>query len=119
MRVGFGKSGGLIDIIKKHIILALEKMGISHHETVKKSNMKVSKKLLGILVVAVAMTACNNSSESAANSVDSAAKAAADTVKAAADTAIKRMDSAATAVMDSAKSKMSAAADSVKSAIKK
>jgi outer membrane PBP1 activator LpoA protein len=84
------------------------------------------KKLLAILVLAGALTACNNSSESAASSADSTIKAAADSMKVAADTMVKKMDSGMNAAVDSAKSKMGAAADkmgaaadSVKKAVSK
>lgn len=69
------------------------------------------KKLLTILVVAGALTACNNSSDSAANTADSTIKAAADSMKVATDTMVNKMDSGMKNVVDSAKSKMGAAAD--------
>ena len=84
-----------------------------------KSKINLMKKLIAILLVAGAITACN-SSESAASGTDSATKAATDTtMKAASDSAVKKMDSTASAVADTAKSKMSAVKDSAKKAIKK
>ena len=83
------------------------------------NKISTMKKLFAILVVAGALVACNNSSESAASSVDSAAKAATDTVKNAVDTTMKKVDSTAKAMVDTAKAKVSAAADSAKKAIKK
>ena len=84
-----------------------------------KSKKNLMKKLIAILLVAGAITACN-SSGSAASSADSAAKAATDTtMKAASDSAVKKADSVVSGVADSAKSKMSAVKDSAKKAIKK
>jgi len=76
------------------------------------------KKLLGILVIAGAMTACNNSTETT-TTIDSTVKAVADTVKTAVDSAVHKIDSSAKAVVDTAKAKIGAAADSAKKAVKK
>jgi outer membrane PBP1 activator LpoA protein len=83
------------------------------------SKRKSMKKLFAIVVVAVAMTACNNSAESTASQIDSTAKAAADSVKAAVDTAAAKVDSAISTTADSAKAKIGAVVDSAKKAIKK
>jgi hypothetical protein len=57
------------------------------------------KKLLGVLAIAVAMAACNNSGVegSSASSADSATKMAADSVKTPVDSSARKMDSTATA----------------------
>jgi hypothetical protein len=54
--------------------------------TQKFKNNTSMKKLLGVLVIAAAMTACNNSTDSTATKTDSAVKSVDSTVKAAADT---------------------------------
>ena len=57
-----------------------------------------AKKLFGVLVIAAAMTACNNSGDaSSTGAADSAAKAATDSVKPSTDTSAKKMDSTAVA----------------------
>ena len=103
------------DLIKKDLTVA--KLALILRAN--KSKISLMKKLIAILLVAGAFTACNGSGSSA-SSTDSATKAAADTtMKAASDSAVKKMDSTAAAVTDSAKSKMSAVKDSAKKAIKK
>ncbi|MDR3714053.1 MAG: hypothetical protein P4L51_14635 [Puia sp.] len=76
------------------------------------------KKLLVVLAVAGAMTACNNSTEPS-GSADSTVKAAVDSAKAIVDTATKKADSTVKAAVDTAKAKVGAAVDSAKAKLKK
>lgn len=95
--------------LKKAIIFA------RNQHKIKENSMK---KLLVILAVAGAMTACNNSTEPSGGA-DSTVKAAMDTAKAMVDTAAKKADSTVKAVADTAKAKINAAVDSAKAKIKK
>ena len=62
------------------------------------------KKILGILVIAGALVACNDNATSTENkqdSIDSAAKATTNKIDSSADAAINKVDSAADAKKDS------------------
>jgi hypothetical protein len=76
------------------------------------------KKLLSVLVIAVAMTSCGGSGDAAAKA-DSAVTTAADTAKKVVDSAAVKVDSTIKAVADTAKTKIGTVADSAKKAVKK
>lgn len=76
------------------------------------------KKIMTVLVIAAAITACNGSGESATK-VDSEVSHAADTAKATMDSAAMKVDSTIKAAADTAKTKIGNTVDSAKKAIKK
>jgi hypothetical protein len=78
----------------------------------------VMKKIMTVLVIAAAMTACNGTGETT-TTMDSAISGAADTAKAGIDSAAAKVDSAIRAAADTTKTRIGNAVDSARKAIKK